>query len=114
MLKVRPLFYNAASTDAQFYQDFTFDIATYVVPVSIVSLATDETTYPLNGSGHIEMLVVRGAPAWLLYRKALPQANDRTVLALWSATGLPLLASGSGMQEEERLNLTVELLDATQ
>ena len=83
---------------------------------SIVSLATDETTYPFNGSGHIEMLLLvgRGAPAWLLYRKALPQANDRIALALLSATGLPLLASEFGTQYEERLNLTVELLDAAQ
>ena len=39
------------------------------------------------------LLVVRGIPAWLLYRQALPQAHDRTALALLSATGLPLIVA---------------------
>jgi hypothetical protein len=56
-LKVYPFFYNAAATDVQFYQDFTFDIATYPVPVSITGLTTDKTTYPLNGSGRIDLLL---------------------------------------------------------
>jgi hypothetical protein len=36
------------------------------------------------------MLVVRGAPALLLYRKVLPHV-ERVPLALLSATGLPLI-----------------------
>ena len=39
------------------------------------------------------LLLVRGIPAWLLYRQALPQAHDRTALALLSATGLPLIVA---------------------
>ena len=37
-------------------------------------------------------LVVRGAPVWLLYRKAIPRA-DRWPLALTSATALPLVVA---------------------
>jgi Kef-type K+ transport system membrane component KefB len=39
------------------------------------------------------LLFVRGVPAWLLYRQALPQRNDRTALAFLSATGLPLIVA---------------------
>lgn len=38
-------------------------------------------------------LVVRGAPALLLYRRVLPEARDRLALALYSATALPLVVA---------------------
>ena len=38
-------------------------------------------------------LVVRGAPALLLYRSALPLRQDRVALALFSATQLPLVVA---------------------
>jgi Kef-type K+ transport system membrane component KefB len=38
-------------------------------------------------------LVVRGTPAMLLYRSALPRRQDRTALALFSATQLPLVVA---------------------
>ena len=38
-------------------------------------------------------LVVRGTPALLLYRNALPQRQDRVALALFSATQLPLVVA---------------------
>ncbi|CAG0937568.1 tRNA3(Ser)-specific nuclease WapA [Thermoflexales bacterium] len=56
-LKVYPFFYNPASTNIQFYQDFTFDIETYVAPVSIIGLDIDQTTYPLNSDGQLTLLL---------------------------------------------------------
>jgi Kef-type K+ transport system membrane component KefB len=49
------------------------------------------------------LLVVRGAPAWLLYRRTLPQAPDRTALAFLSATGLPLIVAITtlGLQQQQ-------------
>ncbi len=38
-------------------------------------------------------LVVRGLPALLLYRGALPRARDRYALATYSATALPLVVA---------------------
>jgi Kef-type K+ transport system membrane component KefB len=38
-------------------------------------------------------LVVRGTPAMLLYRSAIPQRQDRMALALFSATQLPLVVA---------------------
>ena len=38
-------------------------------------------------------LVVRGTPALMLYREVLPQARERTALALLSATQLPLVVA---------------------
>jgi Kef-type K+ transport system membrane component KefB len=38
-------------------------------------------------------LVVRGTPALLLYRHALPRLRDRTALAVFSATQLPLVVA---------------------
>ena len=38
------------------------------------------------------VLVVRGLPAWLLYRRALPAA-ERVPMALFSAAGLPLIVA---------------------
>ena len=50
----------------------------------------------------VAFLVVRGAPAWLLYRKALPPAS-RHALALLSATQLPLVVAITtlGLQQEQ-------------
>jgi Kef-type K+ transport system membrane component KefB len=39
------------------------------------------------------LLVVRGTPAMLLYRRALPLREDRQALALFSATQLPLIVA---------------------
>ena len=52
-LKVYPFFYNAASTDVQFYPDFTFNIDTYAVPISIVELNTDGRRIRSTVSGTI-------------------------------------------------------------
>jgi lipopolysaccharide export LptBFGC system permease protein LptF len=38
-------------------------------------------------------LVIRGLPALLLYRGALPQRRDRYALASYSATALPLVVA---------------------
>ena len=38
-------------------------------------------------------LVVRGTPAMLLYRRVLPLREDRMALALFTATGLPLVVA---------------------
>jgi Kef-type K+ transport system membrane component KefB len=38
-------------------------------------------------------LIVRGAPALLLYRRALPEKRDRYALASYSATALPLVVA---------------------
>ena len=53
-----------------------------------------------SASGLIKMaiffvlfLVVRGTPAMLLYRRVLPLREDRMALALFTATGLPLVVA---------------------
>jgi hypothetical protein len=38
-------------------------------------------------------LIVRGAPALLLYRRVLPRREDRMALAVFSATQLPLVVA---------------------
>ena len=38
-------------------------------------------------------LVVRGAPAWVLYRGVLPRREDRMALAVFTATQLPLVVA---------------------
>jgi Kef-type K+ transport system membrane component KefB len=46
-------------------------------------------------------LVVRGAPAILLYRSALPLRQDRMALALFSATQLPLVVAITTLAVDE-------------
>jgi len=106
-LKVYPFFYNAATTDVQFYQDFTFDINTYAAPVSIESLATDQTTYPLNGAGRLELLLENtGAAADFFIDAAIvqPVSGDvvgglllKSVHALSGTGSLELPFDGSGI-----------------
>jgi Kef-type K+ transport system membrane component KefB len=46
-------------------------------------------------------LLVRGTPAMLLYRSALPRLRDRMALALFSATQLPLVVAITTLAVEE-------------
>ncbi|MBI5567005.1 MAG: hypothetical protein HY870_19055, partial [Chloroflexi bacterium] len=106
-LKVYPFFYNAASTDVQFYQDFTFNIDTYAVPISIVSLSTDQTTYPLNGDGRIDLLLQNtGAAADTFIDAAIvqPASGDvvsglllKSVHALSGTANIELPFDGAGI-----------------
>lgn len=106
-LKVYPFFYNAASTDVQFYPDFTFNIDTYAAPISIVSLTTDQPGYPLNGDGTITLLLNNtGAAADAFLDAALvrPASGDvvsglllKSVHALSGTATIDLPFSGSGI-----------------
>ncbi|HSD84835.1 MAG TPA: C25 family cysteine peptidase, partial [Anaerolineae bacterium] len=106
-LKVYPFFYNPATTDVQFYQDFTFNIGTYAVPVSIVEVDTDKTTYPINGSGVITLLLSNtGAMADFFVDAALvePVSGEvvsglllKSVHALSGTASLELPFDGAGI-----------------
>ena len=88
ILKVFPFFYNVVSTDVQFYTDFTFDVATYPAPLSIVSLKTDKDTLPLNGDVTLNLVLANtGAPTDTFVSAALRQIGNNALVA-----GLPLKA----------------------
>ncbi len=119
-LKVYPFFYNAASTDVQFYPDFTFNIDTYAVPISIVALSTDATVYPLNGSGRIELLLQNtGAQADTFIDAAIvqPASGDvvsglllKSVHALSGTASIDLPFDGTGIAAGQYA-LRVRVLD---
>ncbi len=119
-LKVYPFFYNAASTDVQFYPDFTFNIDTYAVPISIVALSTDATVYPLNGSGRIELLLQNtGAQADTFIDAAIvqPASGDvvsglalKSVHALSGTASIELPFDGTGIAAGQYA-LRVRVLD---
>jgi hypothetical protein len=119
-LKVYPFFYNAATTDVQFYQDFTFNVNTYPVPVGIVELDTDKTTYPINGSGVITLLLNNtGASADFFVDAAIVQpVSDevvsglllKSVHALSGTANIELPFSGSGIPAGD-YTLRVRVLD---
>jgi Kef-type K+ transport system membrane component KefB len=44
------------------------------------------------------LLLVRGVPQYLLYRRALPATRERWQFALYVATGLPILVAITGLQ----------------
>ena len=46
------------------------------------------------------LLVVRGAPQWFLYRRAIPDVRQRTRFALYAATGLPIIVAVTTIQVE--------------
>ena len=88
ILKVFPFFYNVVSTDVQFYTDFTFDVAAYPAPLSIVSLKTDKDTLPLNGDVTLNLVLANtGAPTDTFVSAALRQIGNNALVA-----GLPLKA----------------------
>lgn len=106
-LKVYPFFYNAASTDVQFYPNFTFNIDTYAVPISIVELKTDATVYPLNGDGTVTLVLNNtGVQADVYLDAALvrPASGDvvsglmlKSVHALSGTASIDLPFDGSGI-----------------
>jgi hypothetical protein len=120
-LKVYPFFYNPTTTDVQFYQDFTFNVNTYPVPVSIVEMETDQTTYPINGSGVITLLLNNaGASADFFVDAAIvqPVSGDvvsglllKSVHALSGTASLQLPFSGSGIPTGDYA-IRVRVLDA--
>jgi hypothetical protein len=106
-LKVYPFFYNPATTDVQFYPDFMFNINTYAVPVRIIEVDTDKTTYSINGDGHIELLLENtGAEADFFIDAAIVQPASgevvsglllKSVHALSGTANIELPFSGSGI-----------------
>lgn len=48
VLSVYPFYYNPLSTDVRFYKDYLFEIDDTASSVSISSLSTDETAYPVG------------------------------------------------------------------
>jgi Kef-type K+ transport system membrane component KefB len=51
------------------------------------------------------LLVVRGVPQYVLYRKSLPDSRERWQFALYVATGLPILVAITGLQVDAGLML---------
>jgi hypothetical protein len=62
-IRVFPFFYNAATTDAKFYQDYRFEIDTMTTTVEISLLATSERAYPQGDPVSIELWVSNSGPA---------------------------------------------------
>ncbi len=80
-----PFFYNPATTDVRFYQDFTFDIETISTAVSLQSVDTDQTTYVPGDSVSVTLVISNAGIAQDVIVEATIKAHPNTTVA-----GLPL------------------------
>ena len=80
-----PFFYNPATQDARFYQDFTFDIQTASTGLSLQSVDTDQTTYVPGDSVSVTLVISNAGSAQDVIVEATVKAHPDTPVA-----GLPL------------------------
>jgi hypothetical protein len=102
-----PFFYNPATQDARFYQDFTFDIQLITTDLSIQSVDTDQsvyvqgdpvsTTLVINNTGIAQNVIVEAAikaypdaPVAGLPLRNLHRLSGLAVATFaWDSTGIP-------------------------
>lgn len=80
-----PFFYNPATQDARFYQDFTFDVQTTSTKVSIQSVDTDRSTYVQGEPVSVTLVISNAGSAQDVIVEATVKAHPNTPVA-----GLPL------------------------
>jgi hypothetical protein len=76
-----PFYYNPLTTDVQFYQNYSFDIAYTASPIEITYLSTDKDAYPQGDSVSIDLWLNNpGEPEDVILSTVLKAAGSDSVL----------------------------------
>ena len=86
LLRLAPFYYNAATTEFKFYQDYEFSIASQATSVSIELLETDRLAYPQGDQVEIDLWLNNEGEA----RDVLVEAVIRSGSSEDVVDGLPL------------------------
>ena len=80
-----PFFYNPATQDVRFYQDFTFDIQTASTDLSLQSVDTNQTTYGPGDTVSVTLVISNAGSAQDVIVEATVKSHPDTPV-----DGLPL------------------------
>ncbi|MBN2005011.1 MAG: DNRLRE domain-containing protein [Anaerolineae bacterium] len=75
-LTLYPFTYNPTTTDARFFQEWSFDVAVFTTSAKIVSLATSKDTYPLVEQGNATLVINNGGDAQSFVIQGEVYANE--------------------------------------